>query len=242
MRFAALLLFAATAFAEQPVKVQTIYVYADGRKVVIEETSDLPRAKTVAKAASCPTCGSACQCGSTCQCDAASWVATCTAVTAAARVKYTAPPGYTIPPYSGYRGYFDVPQYTTPRSVASGPPTIPITPVIGAVVQSPSLPVLTPMVRTPIAAPADIRGGTAISQHAQQGITYNPEGYVQVGDIFEAIPVTYGSVTTASAGRIRYVSPNPVRNGGPVPIREPILPRRREAFYSGFAAGCSAGG
>lgn len=155
----------ACAADEKPTKITTIHEFADGRKVVIEETSDAKvPAKAKASNPGCPTCGEKCDCKG-CQCDAQSLVYGCQAATDAELAAYLKmyrqkkaelpsglPVGYTIPPYSGYRGYFDVPQYTTPRSVANGPFVMKGTLAQNVVVPNTSLPVSMPMPPIPTRA------------------------------------------------------------------------------------------
>lgn len=105
------------------VKVVTTVTFADGRRVVVEES---PAAYAAARdsaspakspaAGGCPVCGKGCSCGPACDCNAETWRADCAAhpanqrrtvpceVQAAPPPVAAAPPVYVSPPVPVYYG------------------------------------------------------------------------------------------------------------------------------------------
>ena len=98
------------------IHVRTIYTFADGRQVVIEESGD----KATPKAASplCRKCGEKCSCGAGCTCDAASYDGRCAA---APKIQAVAPPAPAIiPPVY----YYPAPTYYAPPVYRQNMPAV----------------------------------------------------------------------------------------------------------------------
>lgn len=98
------------------VHVRTVYTFADGRQVVVEESGDAPKAAKAKAAAVCAKCGPACQCGPSCSCDAASYDGRCAA---APKIVASAPVAPPVIPYQGPTYYappvYSPPMYYAPR-------------------------------------------------------------------------------------------------------------------------------